>query len=131
MHVLEIPNEYTVLVDYGIEDGAAVGDLLRIYKEGDPVKDLKGDIIGTLDQIKEEVEVTTVYPRFSVCQKRKQITIPSLTPLADFLSSMVPKTEESQVSLYVNKEEISNRAMPSPSSPVSIGDEVMLLHKAK
>lgn len=130
MQVLEIPDQFSVLIDYGMKDGAAVGDRLRIYAEGDPVMDPRGTIIGTLDQIKEEVEVTVVYKTFSICQKPKKVSIPSLTPLADFLSSVAPKTEVSQVPLHVNQEEISHRVMPSPS-PVSVGDKVMLLHKAK
>lgn len=130
MKVLEIPDRYSVIVDYGLNDGAAVGDTLRIYKKGLPVRNANGTIIGTLDEVKEEVKVTVPYENFSICQKEKKISIPALTPLADILASVSSHTQVELEELNVDVSEISNRVIPTPS-PVQVGDKVMLLRKAK
>lgn len=128
MTVLEILNEYSLLVDYGIEDGATVGDVLRIYAEGEPVKNLNGVTIGTLDQIKAEVEVSIVYMNFSICKKHNKMPFRNLTPLADLLSVTKPNVKQS--ALVVNKLEISHRKVPGPA-PICVGDKVMLMKKSK
>lgn len=128
MTVLEILNEYSLLIDYGLEDGAVVGDVLRIYTEGEPVKDLNGVTIGTLDQVKAEVEVSVVYSNFSICKKHQEKPFQNLTPLADLLAAA--KSDIRQSILVVNKSEISHRKVPDPA-PICVGDQAMLMKKSK
>lgn len=119
--VIEIIDEYSIIVNIGSDKGLTTGDKLRIIEKGDPVKNLDGIVIGTVDIIKAEVEATIVYPSFSICQKIRHAIINILDPLAD-LKHHSTKVEK----LAVNQSHMSNRKIP-PASPIEVGDIVVLL----
>lgn len=123
MKVIEIIDTLTILVDYGLDDGAEKGDCLRIYQKGDSVKDPSGRVLGTLDIIKDVVQVIVPYNRFSICQKQKTVSAPLLNPWVE-LAARAGRTVSQP--LNVNPAEITNRKIPSPT-PISVGDPAMLI----
>ncbi len=121
--VIEILNDKELLVNYGSDNGASVGDTVRIFSVGEVVidPDTKASL-GTLDIIKGELEISTVYEKFSICKKFKKGNIsPILNPLA------YRSTLES-VELNIDKSEISGRKFPKESSTIiKVGDSVTVL----
>lgn len=122
-HVVEIIDGYTVLINYGIQDGAKKDQQVRIYTPGETVKDpITGTSLGTLDIVKADLTIITAYPQFSLCQKIGFNALPALSPLATLVRQM--STEP----LSVDRNEISNRKIPK-AAPIKIGDPVMVISK--
>lgn len=65
--VIAMQDEHTVLIDYGLTNGARIGGTLYIIK---PHKDivLSGKDNGSCDEIKAIIEVVAPYENFSVCR---------------------------------------------------------------
>lgn len=120
--VIEIIDEYTLLINYGFNDGAVEGDRLRIYSIGEKVldPDTKAEL-GTLDNIKDIVQVEVPYENFSLCRKVRTVRKEILNPL-----SKLVQTTTTLESLYVDKTEISGRK-PLKKEPIKIGDLALLL----
>ncbi|WP_040458688.1 hypothetical protein [Limosilactobacillus antri] len=74
MKVAKIISTKQIVVNAGKSDGLAEGDELEIIGEiGDPVKDPDtGKVIGTLDNLKGRVIVTTVYQNMSIADAPKK-----------------------------------------------------------
>ena len=121
-NVIEIIDEFNLLVNYGLEDGAQIGDKLRIYSPGEAVIDpITKTSLGSLDVIKDTVEVTTPYPNFSICKKIIPIGAPILNPLSQLL-----KKNRFSEPLNVKQEDMTHREIPEGSA-IEVGDLVMLL----
>ena len=121
INVIEIIDEYTIIVNIGSDGGLQKGDKLRIIEQGEPIQDLDGIEIGTVDIIKAEVEATVIYPSFSICQKLRHTLVNILDPLAD-LKHQSTRAEK----LSVNQADISHRKIPS-AKPIAVGDIVIRL----
>lgn len=119
--VIEIIDANTLIVDYGMLDGATYGQKLRIFTKGEPVKNLNGVEIGTLDIIKGIVEITTPYDSFSLCKKVANIASFSLNPLSQLL-----KESAFTGQLEVDKNDMSYRKIATPT-PIKLGDPVTVL----
>lgn len=119
--VIEIIDANTLIVDYGMLDGATYGQKLRIFTKGEPVKNLNGVEIGTLDIIKGIVEITTPYDSFSLCKKIANIASFSLNPLSQLL-----KESAFTGQLEVDKNDMSYRKIATPT-PIKLGDPVTVL----
>ena len=78
--VLEIVDNKTLLIDYGFNNRAAAGDVLRIIEKGEPVI-IDGVNYGTLDMVKDIVEVVVPYDKFSICRKIIHKAVNPLNPL--------------------------------------------------
>jgi len=121
MKVIEIINSGNIIIDYGLEDGAKEGDLLRIYAVGEPVIAPDGTNLGTFDQVKDTVEVVVPYNEFSLCQKARKITAPVLNPLSEFLSKSAVRPP-----MNIDPTTASHRKIPA-ASVIEVGDSVMKL----
>ena len=118
--VIKLLSDNSLIVDYGKNDGAYEGDDLRIFTPGEDVV-FQGTNYGTLDLIKEDIEVISVFPKFSVCQKINRKTVKSFT-LTNYLTKEIEEVQK----LNMNKEEISNTFYKDPS-PIKLGDLVKIL----
>ena len=107
--VIEVIDESALLIDYGLKDGARKGNTLRIIEKGKPVV-IDGTNYGTLDAVKEVVEVDVPYENFSLCRKVIYKTENSLNPLASF-----EKTMRLLRPMNVDKDNASHRELPSIS----------------
>jgi hypothetical protein len=84
-------------------------------------------ILGTLDLVKETLEVTIPYEKFSVCEKVKRTTYSVLSPLTNMASGFERK-EVHSVKLAVNESQISNLKFPE-IEPIQVGDIVEVVGK--
>ncbi|WP_066300235.1 hypothetical protein [Bacillus sp. FJAT-29937] len=69
--VIKIIDEYSLVINGGINDDISLGDNIEIFLEGDEIIDPfnEDEKLGTLDFIKEKLEVTEIYSNFAVCKK--------------------------------------------------------------
>ena len=118
--IIAIENENTVLINYGLNDGAKEGDVLRIIEPGE---DLIIDSVnyGAYDGIKAVIEVTAPYARFAVCQRIVRRTNTLFSPV-----SVLQKTIARTVPLNVSKDDISTNLSAPVITPIKIGDTVLL-----
>lgn len=73
--VIRILSNEELLINIGSKKGAKEGALYEIYEQGETIKDPDTDSeLGTLDYIKAEVEVVTVYKNFSIVKSLEHYT---------------------------------------------------------
>lgn len=119
--VIKILDEYSIIIDYGSSHMASIGDKLRIYVPGEEIKNPETDqVLGTLDKIKETVEVSTVYENFSVCNKITERVVNVINPLA----ALTQQTRKSIQKLNVDEENLNPFEVKS-NEPIKVGDLVM------
>lgn len=120
--VIEIMNEKELIINYGSNDGANIGDDIRIYSVGEEILDPDTKVsLGTLDIIKDELEIVTVYEKFSICKKLLR------TNLGSILNPLVNRTTVESVELNVDKSDVSGRKSYNNPSPIKVGDSVIIL----
>ncbi len=118
--VIKLLSDDSLIVDYGRINGAYEGQNLRVFTPGQDVI-FEDKNYGSLDLIKVDVEIVTVYPKFSVCQKieRKKVSTLGLT---DFMTRDI----ETIKSLNFKKEDVSKEIFRD-KEPIKLGDLVKLL----
>jgi len=123
--VIEILDEYSLIINYGTANGAEKGDVLRILEVGDAIIDPKtGKLLGTLDCIKETVSVEIPYENFSICRSsERENDFNFLSPLNDTLYSSVLKKQPKK--LNVDSGDCSFKKVPEKSK-IAIGDSVKI-----
>jgi len=121
--VIEIIDEYNLLIDYGIEDGAEQGLKVSILYIGeDVIHPITKEIIGTMDFVKEYLEIVTVYPKFSLCRKlKKSSTLSSMASM-----SPLNKYSVEEIPISVDAKQISHRKMEFDKK-IQIGDKAIIL----
>lgn len=120
--VIEIMDNYRLIINYGLADGAEKGDKVRIFEIGEEVIDpFDNSVLGTLDIIKAELKVTQVYENLSVCENIYTKTISILDPLAS-----LARSSSANLELNVEKSQISGRTMPT-DVPIKVGDKAIIL----
>lgn len=122
-HVIEVVDERTLLIDYGLNNNAAEGNTLRIIKEGKPVI-IDGKNYGSLDMIKGIVEVITPYEKFSICRKVSRRIVNPLNPLAAY-----QRTISQFSNLYVDRSKLSHRSLEEEIIPIKKGDVAILTNE--
>lgn len=119
--VIKIIDQYSIVINGGLNDDVSIGDKIEIYLEGDEITDPfnNNEVLGTLDFIKDTLEVTEVYSKFSVCKKItiKKIHHPSafqqalsqnvLSSLSGFAGTTETKILEEK--LTIEESEVSGR----------------------
>lgn len=132
--VIKILDQFAILIDYGSRDGAIKGDKVRVFIKGKEVYDNKGEFLGTLDIIKDELEIVEVYEYFSVCEKieRTSKTIVrnpfEIHKISDLMKKTEVETNVKKLPLNVNKEECTNDIFQT-NEPIKKGDLVKILKK--
>ena len=111
--VIKLLSDNSLIVDYGKNDGAYEGEDLRIFTPGEEVV-FQGTNYGTLDLV-------SVFPNFSVCQKINRKTVKSFN-LSNYLTREIEEVQK----LNMNKEEISDTPYRD-RSPIKLGDFVKVL----
>ena len=113
--VIKIINENSLIISYGINKGAKEGEKVRIYTQGEDIVDSDGNFLGTLDIIKENLEIVICYDQFSVCQK---IIYETANP---FKVINFDKTVKNKKKLNVNLSDITPLKYET-NEPIVIGD---------
>lgn len=118
-HVINIIDDKTIIIDFGLYDSAEVGQNVRIIEKGESISNLEGEEIGTLDLIKDELKITEVYENFSLCQKIKETTVTS--PVFALSQINLTHTKKTVQTLNINPDDISDIKFPK-NSPIKKGD---------
>lgn len=118
--VIKLLADNSIIVNYGKNDGAYVGEELRIFTPGEEII-FEGTNYGNLDLIKSDIEVVLIFPNFSVCQKIIRKTVNAFG-LSDYLTREIKEVQK----LNLNKEDISN-TIYMDKSPIKLGDLVKIL----
>jgi len=121
--VIEIVDEYSILINYGNNESASEGEEIRIISTGPEVKDpATGETLGTLDSIKSELTIVTTYDNFSLCKKVEKTTKNILAnPLSQFQTTSIQVKP-----LDVDVNSISNKKAPNDKI-IKVGDLVEIL----
>lgn len=119
--VIAILDKYTILIDYGRSDGASLKDLVRVVQRGPSVV-YEGLEYGTLDNIKAELTIKTIYNNFSLCKNSKT----SNAIMKNFSQSMLSFYDTQHEELNVNEKEIENLKAPNDKT-INLGDLVEVI----
>lgn len=142
--VAKIISTKQIVINAGKKNGIKVGDELEIVGQiGDPVKDPDtGEVLGTLDNLKGRVTVTTVYENMAIADApTKDILDDPYTQsqrltakLARMSDPLQPFKKTIQEDLNVDPEEITG-GLPEGENEydnqIHVGDTVILSHKAE
>ena len=119
--VIEILNKNELLINYGSNQGASVGRKVTITIKGEEITDPETtEIPGTLDIIKGNLEIYTVYPNFSIC---RDLTYEDRDIIKPF--GMRTKTIVRTNPLNISEDDISGR-WPKTIPPIKVGDIVSI-----
>lgn len=121
--VIEIIDEYSILINYGRSDGASNDDSVRIIAKGPEVIDPDTNmLLGTFDAVKADLLIDTAYDKFSVCKSIKvKVTNALISPLSQFQS-----TSKVAEPLTVDRAAMSRKAHPK-DTVIRVGDLVEIL----
>lgn len=124
--VIAIPDDKTLIIDYGRKDQASKKDIVNVIEKGpEIIYDNKS--YGTFDNIKAELKINEIYNEFSVCSNRYTTSVnASLKYFTDVAQNMGNLMKTVDVKLNVNEEEIKNLEKPK-DSPISLGDMVEII----
>jgi hypothetical protein len=71
--IIKIIDEYRVLINAGSNDDLSIGQHLEVFKLGQEIFDPEtNESLGTLDSIKSNLVVTTVYEKMCICENRNK-----------------------------------------------------------
>lgn len=116
--VVKIIDDRQIVINAGSDDSVKRGTEFEIFQPGVEVfDDETEEALGTLDYVKARVEVTTVYPRMSLC---KNIYTETQSVMFDFAKAL---TSTKRKTLNVNPEDISG-GFEGAESKIRIGDLV-------
>lgn len=119
--IIAILSKSSVIINYGREDGASKKDIIRVIERG-PKVEYKGTNYGTLDNIKAELVVQTIYENFSVC-----INSQTTNAMSQGLPiNQIPALRSYHKDLKVNEEEIKNLEIPTGDT-INLGDLVEII----
>ena len=121
--VIEILDEYSILINYGMKHGASEGDEIRVLSTGPEIIDpVTEETLGTLDFIKSTLTIATAYNKFSLCKDIESKPINALvSPFSQFQT-----TSKTIKPLDIDKGSMSNKKMPSDTT-IKIGDKVEII----
>lgn len=125
-NVIRIIDEYSILINLGKNDDVRKGKKLEVFEPGEMIIDpLSKEELGSLDYIKDTLEVVNVYDNFSTCQ---HIDVEEVTVgLAAFASPLErTKTKRTIKTLNVNKTEIN--PMKVHDKIIKIGDPIRFVN---
>ncbi|WP_125772399.1 hypothetical protein [Companilactobacillus furfuricola] len=122
-HVIRILDTQSIIINYGSSNGATNHQKFEIYERGQSIIDpMTNRNLGTLDYIKAQVEIVTVYHEFSICQYITTQTEEKQTNLLSAFNTKKTITTNIIHELPVNKKEL--QPMEVKNKLVSVGDPV-------
>ncbi|WP_367378300.1 hypothetical protein [Enterococcus gilvus] len=125
--VIAIPDKFKIIINYGSDDEpllerfAKIGQKIEVYTPGITLKDPDTDeSLGTFDPVIQTLEITSVYPKFSIAQK---IVKRTETPISQAISPMLKeKTTTKAVEINVDPSQVMG--IPKAKDYISIGDPI-------
>ena len=120
--VIAIPTSKTVLINYGLKDGAKQGETLRIIQKGTDII-VNGKNYGSYDAVKAVIEISMPYEKFSECKIFKYFKVNVLSPLQSLMQQTRKESQE------FSKITLTNTPTPPPITPIILGDVVQLINE--
>lgn len=121
-YVIEIPNNKTIIINIGSDDGYFIGDKFKIYEEGPKIIDTQtNEVLGRKDYTKVTVEVVESYPNFSECQR---IVTKERSTFATVATMVQGSSYKEAVDLPVSDEQNKQWAIKNPE--IKINDPVKI-----
>lgn len=121
--VIEIIDDYSIIINYGYNDGAVVGERARIIAKGpDVINPITGENLGSFYAIKAVLTIDTVYEKFSVC---KDIEVKKQNVLINPLSKFETTTKNVKPLNIESKSKTNKR--PPDDNIIRVGDPVEIL----
>ncbi len=118
--VIKIIDDTSIVINAGSDDGITTADRFEIFTTGNEIKDPDtGEVLGTLDTIKETVSVDNLFPKMCIC--RDIMIIKGLSNYMDSLTKIKYQT------LKVDATQISGGL--SDDLTIRIGDKARLVKK--
>lgn len=120
--IIKIIDASTFIIDGGSNDGVKSNDKFKIIdKQGDPVEDLAGNIVGFYSDPKGYIYARDVQQKMSICRTGlKKINSPVIQSFANLTNY------ERQIELNVDPADIDSSL--DSDSPIKIGDNVELIN---
>lgn len=120
--VIRILDKYSILINYGKSKGAKIGENVQILEIGPEIVDPdSGESLGTLDHIKNILQIQEVFDEFSICGKKSEVNFTAfVNPFEE--SHKIYSTEE----LLVNKDQIAKIQRPQ-NNIINLGDTVKII----
>lgn len=121
--IIKIIDEYNVLVNVGLDDGITKSTKLIIKVQGQPVI-FEGEDYGTLDYIKAELEVKSLYDKMALCQNSKVVKVSQNLGITSLLSRS--ETIEKVAPLEINQDDVDDNFKYILDHKLKIGDIVTI-----
>lgn len=122
LKIIAIPDKYTIYVNSGFNDHILKkGHILSIVEVGQELFDIDGTSFGNALRVKDTVEVIDIFPNFSICRKRKN--------LSDFVNNLFSSDETTSDPTYLALNVASKSITPlfeKEISPIEIGDLLII-----
>ncbi|MBO0475093.1 hypothetical protein JZO86_15430 [Enterococcus ureasiticus] len=124
--VIKIIDQYKIVINKGIEHEVTAGDIVEVFEIGEEIIDpTTSRSLGTMDIIKDELLVTTVYPLMSICEKEKLVRNSTQNSLAAVTTNIFGTSETEPQKIKIDPEEISGGFEDSDTT-IRIGDPVRI-----
>lgn len=129
--VIKIIDEYSIVINGGLEHDVSLDDDIEIFVIGEEIIDPfnENKSLGTLDFIKARLKVTEIYPSFSVCENiiETKTYEPSAMERAFSGGSFKGKTITtiSRDKMLINEDQATGRMKPEDKI-ISIGDNARI-----
>ncbi len=118
--IIKIIDDETLVINAGYDNGIKIGDDFEIFEDGEEIKDPDtGEVLGTLDTIKERVEAIDVFPKMCIC--RHNIIVNYIKAITGDFTKIKSKT------LNIDSSQISGGL--SDNLTIHIGDKVRKIRK--
>jgi len=119
--VIEIVDEYEIIINYGSESGSKENEKVKIVERGRPVIDPEtNEVLGTRDAIKAILVIHSVSEKFSTCRNRRITYNSLLNPTLQLF-----KTTVDYEKLHVDPKEITDNKVLI-DNPIRVGDKVIV-----
>lgn len=120
--IINIIDQYAVVIDKGEIDGVSVGMKFKIFEYGDMIKDVStNQDIEKIELTKDVIRVITTQEKISICETAETVTTAPWNPYR--ASPIAGLIVESKKTLNIDNSDVSNIKYKS-DNPISIGDYV-------
>ncbi|EFV01899.1 hypothetical protein HMP0721_1293 [Pseudoramibacter alactolyticus ATCC 23263] len=114
--IIKIPNEYTVIINLGEKDVSVHDKIIVFEVEDDVIDPITKELLGSFELKKAELEVSEVFPNFSVCHHYEKED----TGILKALSPMTPNIKKVPQKLNVD----SHDGIYLKNPKIKVGDMV-------
>lgn len=127
--VVRIISEYEIIINAGSNDGYQVGDIFQILVQGKPLTDPEtGEELGVLDYVKARIQLSTVFPKMSIC--RSTATSNPMFDTATMLLGVIGSLGFGPAKLNVDEDDITGD-FDDVDEKIGIGDKAYFMERPK